>query len=139
QIGGNALSGLRCTKVAAILGFGDGDVARRKISEDRSHCHRSISARRDWGPYVFTNLSLQFKSLALGGLEDHGVSKTTVVAEQVYLTVNGIWAGGKLAFFVKLAVIGQVGLGRQSQYPTAINEHRAVKEPLIKPKRCAHN
>src|SRR5262245_29887268 len=117
----NTLSRLPSTKVTTILSLADGNVAGRKIDQHSRSGQRSISAWRDWRPYVLANLGVDCQARQVRCFKNQLISKRHPRTEADHFVPLCVARGGKLPLFIEFAIVGKVALGRKAEDSAAIN------------------
>ena len=137
QVAAQQPGGLVCHQCAAVLGLAHGLVAGRKVCNDGSARQRVEGGRRQRAPQVLAQLHAQHKAGHLAAAEQkRGAKGHLLPADGHRLHLRA--AGGELPFFVKLAVVGQVGLGHDAQQLPAAQHGGAVVQFAVHQKRQAH-
>ena len=109
----------------------DRDRAARQVDQHRGAGQRGLGARRDRDPHVLADLRVQHQPRHVLGREQqvdaerHGLRRPTRIAPAAL-----VLAGGDLPPLVELAVVRQVGLRHDAEDPAAVDDHRAVVDPV---------
>ena len=81
---------------------------------------------------------MQRKPTERAGGKDQVVPERDVLIQEEDLAANGITPRRKLALFVELTVIRQIGLGHDPQDTPLVDHDRAVEELVLEAQGCAH-
>ena len=137
DVAAQELCGLHAHQMAAVAVLADDVVAGGQVADDGSAGRRQIHGGGDRGPHVLADLKAQDQ------LRQGDAGKHQLVAEGHGLAAEGHGAvalrrGGELPLLVKLAVIGQVGLGDHAQNLSFLYNNRTVIQFVIFPHGHPH-
>ena len=128
---------LVCHQCAAVLRLAHGLVTGRKVCNDGCARQRVEGGGRQRAPQILTQLHAQHKAGHLAAAEQQRCAKGHLLPADSHRLHLGA-AGGELPFFVKLAVVGQVGLGHDAQQLPPAQHGGAVVQLAVHQKRQAH-
>ena len=138
EIAAQQLCRLRCHQLAAIAVLTQDLVAGREVADHRGAGPGHGRGRRLRRPQVLADLKTQHQlrqiltGKNLPGAEGHRL----LAAEGNVVILRR--CGRKLPLFVKLPVIGQMGLGYDAQNGSLLYNHRAVIQFVVHPHRHSH-
>ena len=128
---------LVCHQCAAVLGFAHGLVTGGKVCDDGSARQRMEGGGRQGAPQILAQLHTQHKAGHLAAAEQQRGTKGHLLPADGHRLHLGA-AGSELPFFVKLAVVGQVGLGHDAQQLPPAQHGGAVVQLAVHQQRQAH-
>ena len=128
---------LVCHQCAAVLRLAHGLIAGRKVCNDGCARQRVEGGGRQRAPQILAQLHAQHKAGHLTAAEQQRCAKGHLLPADGHRLHLGA-AGGELPLFVKLAVVGQVGLGHDAQQLPPAQHGGAVVQLAVHQKRQAH-
>ena len=150
----NALAGLAGAQVLSVVGLADRDVRGRQIREYCRTRQRRVRARRDRRPHVladfhvksepFTPAIRRLATVASALRIRNPGPKQQIVAEwdrlpqEGHLLADRVACRAELPLLVKLSVVGQIGLGRDSENAASVDYDPTVEQAVLKAKRRAN-
>ena len=137
QVAAQQPGGLVCHQRAAVLGFAHGLVTGRKVCDDSSARQCVEGGGRQRAPQILAQLHTQHKAGHLAAAEQQRRTKGHLLPADSHRLHLGA-AGSELPFFVKLAVVGQVGLGHDAQQLPPAQYGGAVVQLAVHQQRQAH-
>ena len=128
---------LVCHQCAAVLGLAHGLIAGRKVCNDGRARQCVEGGGRQGAPQVLAQLYAQHKTGHLAAAEQQRRAKGHLLPADGHRLHLGA-AGGELPLFVKLAVVGQVGLGHNTQQLPPAQHGSAVVQLAVHQQRQAN-
>ena len=137
QVAAQQPGGLVCHQCAAVFGLANGLIAGRKVCNNGGTGQCMEGGGRQGTPQIFADLYTQHKAGHLAAAEQQGSAKRHLLSADRYHFHLGA-ARGELPLFVKLAVVGQVGLGYKPQQLPAAKYSSAVVQLAVHQHRQAY-
>ena len=128
---------LVCHQCAAVLRLAHGLIAGRKVCNDGRARQRVEGGGRQGAPQILAQLHAQHKAGHLAAAEQQRRAKGHLLPADGHRLHLGA-AGGELPLFVKLAVVGQIGLGHDAQQLPPAQHGGAVVQLAVHQQRQAH-
>jgi hypothetical protein len=88
-------------------------------------------------PEVLADFDVEHAALEVARREQELAAKRDIGAEQSHGARDGLRCGRKLPLLVELAVVGQVALRHNAEYPAVLEHDRAVEETAIELQRAS--
>ena len=137
QITAEQTGGLVLHQCPAVFRLANGLVAGRKVRDDGGPGEGVEGGGRQGAPQILADLDAQHEARHLPAAEEQrGAEGHLLAADRDGLHLGG--AGGELALFVELAVVGQVGLGHKTQQLPAAEDGSAVVQLAPRQQRQPH-
>ena len=137
QVTAEQTGGLVLHQCPAIFRLAHGLVAGRKVRDDGGPGEGVEGGGRQGAPQILADLDAQHEARHLPAAEEQrGAEGHLLAADRDGLHLGG--AGGELALFVELAVVGQVGLGHKTQQLPAAEDGSAVVQLAPRQQRQPH-
>ena len=128
---------LVCHQCAAVLGFAHSLITGREVCNHGSARQRVEGGGRQRAPQILAQLHAKHKAGHLAAAEQQRRAKGHLLPADSHRLHLGA-AGGELPFFVKLAVVGQVGLGHNAQQLPPAQHGGAVIQLSVHQQRQPH-
>ncbi len=122
-------------KQSAVIGFSNHLVGRGKIGYHRRARARKLDGRRNVRPHILAYLAPDSQKIIVRTFEKHIAHRRAAQFVDVFHPVE---SGREIPLFIKLAVIGQFGLGNKSEHRAVAYTDRAVVQPSAKSYGRAH-
>ena len=110
----------------AIISAANGDRRSRQIAKDMRACQRSLCSGRIGRPKILANLYPECETGQIICGKDNVCPKGHFLPAQLKPQPLTIAAMGEIALFIKLAVIGQIAFGYNSQNIAACDHDAAI-------------
>ena len=136
DIGSQAAGRRRAGEQFAVLGAADGDRAAGQVGQHGGTGQGRLRTGRYRHEHVLADLDVQDQTGQILGGEEQIRPERHVGAEQPDRCADVI-TRGHLPAFVELPVGRQVGLGRHPEHAAAVDDHRAVVDPVQPAQRRA--